>query len=264
MERIVYLIGAGFSAPLGLPIMSNFLEMSKDMYFDKPERFEYFKTVLNSINRLSTIKNYYQSDLFNIEEILSILEMSSQLVGQKLKKNFIQYLSDVVDYYTPTPIRYETNLLPSNWEDVIFSADRLQNDFGFFYASTLNLKIFRVKHIFKAERIIEPAAHYALITLNYDRVLEKFAEHLLASYSGFGQAQVNFVSEFNHETLPYSERTILAKLHGSIELKNIIPPTWSKGIDRKILMAWQMAYKALINATQIRELGILFQMQMLM
>ena len=41
MERVVYLLGAGFSAPLGLPVMSNFLEKSKYMYFEESENEEH-------------------------------------------------------------------------------------------------------------------------------------------------------------------------------------------------------------------------------
>ena len=40
-DRGVYIVGAGFSAPLGLPVMSNFLMKSKDMYPLDPERFGY-------------------------------------------------------------------------------------------------------------------------------------------------------------------------------------------------------------------------------
>ena len=29
MEKVVYLLGAGFSAPLGIPVMGNFLTRSK-------------------------------------------------------------------------------------------------------------------------------------------------------------------------------------------------------------------------------------------
>lgn len=125
MERVVYLLGAGFSAPLGLPVMSNFLEKSKDMYFENKERYSYFSSVLDQIRDFSVVKNYYKSDLFNIEEILSILEMANQLGGRrlKLKKDFIKYLSDVVEYYTPQIKPYPKNQLPSNWEDVVFSAN---------------------------------------------------------------------------------------------------------------------------------------------
>ena len=76
MERVVYLLGAGFSAPLGLPVMSNFLMKSKDMYSEDPDRYSHFKKVFDRIREMSVCKNYYKADLFNIEEVLSILEIS--------------------------------------------------------------------------------------------------------------------------------------------------------------------------------------------
>ena len=33
MEKITYVLGAGFSAPLGIPVMRDFLTKSKDLYF---------------------------------------------------------------------------------------------------------------------------------------------------------------------------------------------------------------------------------------
>jgi hypothetical protein len=261
MERVVYLLGAGFSAPLGLPVMSNFLEKSKDMYFENPDRYQYFSDVFNQIRDFSVVKNYYDSDLFNIEEILSILEMASQLEGKRLKKNFIKYLSDVIEYYTPQIIPYQEPL-PSNWERVIFSDARIQNNFGIFYAAIQNLRIEaqmvdyhnrRLRRC-RIERCKNPAARYALITLNYDRVLEKFAEYPY-SHIPLPRNQPPFVSEFGDKIQPFSQGAIIAKLHGSVGLENIVPPTWSKGVDRKILAAWRIAYQALVEATQIRIIG---------
>jgi hypothetical protein len=33
MKNVVYVLGAGFSAYAGLPVMSNFIEKAKDIYF---------------------------------------------------------------------------------------------------------------------------------------------------------------------------------------------------------------------------------------
>jgi len=62
MEKVVYLLGAGFSAPLGIPVMSNFLMKSKDVYFANPERFKHFSDVFDMINAMSVSKNYYHTD----------------------------------------------------------------------------------------------------------------------------------------------------------------------------------------------------------
>lgn len=263
MERVVYLLGAGFSAPLGLPVMSNFLEKSKDMYFDHSDRYNYFSDVFKLIRDFSVVKHYYKSDQFNIEEILSILEMSSQLEGTSLKKkrNLIKYLSDVVKFYTPQIVPYQ-QMLPSNWDRFIFGDNQMQNYFGNFYASMHNVcikgEVFRSDEEnyrkFKAEKCTNVAATYAVLTLNYDRVLENFADHLLSNYF-MERDRLTFISDFSDEIQPFSQQPILAKLHGSVGLDNIVPPTWSKGVAREILRAWQMAYRVLVEATQIRIIG---------
>lgn len=74
-SKIVYLLGAGFSAPLGLPVMSNFLERSKDLFAAAPDDFAHFAEVFSQIGAMAQAKNYLDVDLFNIEQILSILDM---------------------------------------------------------------------------------------------------------------------------------------------------------------------------------------------
>jgi hypothetical protein len=76
MDKVVYFLGAGFSAPLGLPVTNNFLVKSKDIYAADSDRYAHFSEVFKTIRELSIIKNYYQADLFNIEEVLSILDMA--------------------------------------------------------------------------------------------------------------------------------------------------------------------------------------------
>lgn len=111
MNRVVYFLGAGFSASLGLPVMSDFLMRSKDMYALDPDRYEHFQDVFKTIERLSISKNYYETDLFNIEEILSILEMRELLGEEEVRSLFIKYIIDVIEHYTPS-IRKDEEPLP--------------------------------------------------------------------------------------------------------------------------------------------------------
>jgi hypothetical protein len=113
-DKVVYLLGAGFSAPLGLPVMSNFLAKSKDMYFSYRDRFEYFPKVFDTIREMSVSKNYYDADLFNIEEILSILEMRELVEGGRLKRSFVRYIIDVIEHSTP-PVQDRRRDLRSRW-----------------------------------------------------------------------------------------------------------------------------------------------------
>src|SRR5688572_21987361 len=104
MERVVYILGAGFSAPLGLPVVRNFLFRAKDLFFQNPEGREYFREVFEEIDRLAKIKHFFDSDQFDIEEILSILEMGEQFEGRRLREKelFVQFLIDVVKSHSKT------------------------------------------------------------------------------------------------------------------------------------------------------------------
>src|SRR5260370_8302110 len=137
MENVVYLLGAGFSAPLGLPVMSNFLVKSKDIYFQNPEKYKHFQDVFKLINEMSITKNYYDADLFNIEEILSILEMREELAGERDKRTFLEYITNVIEYFTPA-LKQPEGLFADGWDSTLFERDFDQLNYGYFAASLRN------------------------------------------------------------------------------------------------------------------------------
>ena len=69
MEKVVYILGAGFSAPLGLPVMSNFLEKSQNQFDEGDEKYKYFSNVQKAIRDMQIVSRYYDTDLSNIEII---------------------------------------------------------------------------------------------------------------------------------------------------------------------------------------------------
>src|SRR5437867_2141970 len=131
LEHVVYLLGAGFSAPLGLPVMANFVDKSKDQFSAAPDRFNDFAKVFKLFDELAKVKNFYSSDLSNIEEILSILSIGEMRAGGNEKARFAKYLGDVVTYFTPRVVDYPGSL-PSNWRTFAFGQDRSHNDYGNF------------------------------------------------------------------------------------------------------------------------------------
>jgi hypothetical protein len=217
MEKVVYLLGAGFSAPLGIPVMNSFLTRSKDLYFTDPARFSHFQEVFDTINELSVIKNYYSADLFNIEEILSILEMREYLEGSSLKDTFIQYISDVIQHYTPEIIPYQRGKLPGNWYQWLFgtNVNRSWQQYGSFIGAICNLTFTGPRGGFAGEYNqiyceieTNPETVYSIITLNYDLVPESVVSFIQSNYS----CQV-------------APTLRVAKLHGSVDTKVIVPPT---------------------------------------
>ena len=269
MEKVVYLLGAGFSAPLGLPVMSNFLIKSKDMFAEEPKRYGHFGDIFETIKSLSLAKNYYAADLFNIEEILSILVMKEYASGYSPNKKFEQFLADVIQHLTPTPVlpdRIEQEGLPSNfWQSLLGDDQQVyQRAYGYFVASLLNLHVTTGENPFgrltaRVKRGDPPKTSYAVVTLNYDKVLESTLEFIRHSHGGRDQGV--------HDSLTFTETLLdgdnaqshspvyLAKLHGSVEPLNIVPPTWNKTANGKVSGAWKVAHKVLSDANDIRIIG---------
>jgi hypothetical protein len=244
MEKVVYLLGAGFSAPLGLPVMSNFLTKSKDMYYENPNNYPHFQEVFDTIKEMSFIKNYFSTDLFNIEEILSILEMGEYLEGGQLKDTFLKYISDVISHYTPPILGHPPGRVPGNWYDFLFGTDRLWESYGRFVGNLGNITFKPSGSSFTgnySDIICQPATkpkiHYSIITLNYDLILETVIKFLNDNYA---KGRIGLQ---------------IAKLHGSIDTGVIVPPTWSKGVNRQIVPAWKEAYKLLTEANHLRIIG---------
>lgn len=253
LDKVVYVLGAGFSAPLGLPVMSNFLEKSKDMFALEPNRYSNFANVFKTIDRMYKSKGYYNADLFNIEEILSILEMSEQLGYEDEKSSFIQYIIDVIEYFSLKPAPPN---LTGAWTSKIFGKEREEdkklNRYGYFVGSLLNLAMSNNSQgDFFCNRSggTNRQAHYSVITLNYDLVLENCFLYL---HQYFGAEKRIGFSQAIYE---HQQDTYLAKLHGSIDTGVIVPPTWNKGLNEQIRPAWRLAYKLLTEANHIRIIG---------
>jgi hypothetical protein len=257
MDKVVYFLGAGFSAPLGLPVTSNFLVKSKDMFAADPQRYSHFAEVFKTIKELSIIKNYYNADLFNIEEILSILDMGEHLEGRKLGEVFLRYITDVIQYYTPE-IEPHPRRWQSNWYDAAFGTNDTWNNYGAFIGSLLNLRLSRTEahSSYKAiavRKTQEPAAHYSIITLNYDLVPEVICNFINSNFAQTqGGRRVSFIDRTPCED-PFAPS--LSKLHGSIDKRNIVPPTWNKSSNPDIVPAWKLAYELLAQANHIRIIG---------
>ena len=95
-----------------------------------------------------------------------------------------------------------------------------------------------------------PKAQYSIITLNYDLVLEKIAEFISNHYIN---AELRFARPSDTNThFPF-----LAKLHGSLDNRSIVPPTWNKSINPEIEKEWECAYDLLGSANHIRIIGYL-------
>ena len=243
MKTIVYFLGAGFSVPAGLPVISNFLFKAKDQLAQDPEKYKHFAEVFQYIDSLSKAKNFTNIDLYNIEEIFSIAD-THELLGHKHKENLEQFIKDVIEYHTP---KFSSQLGSTdivgqvNVHGLFGSSERCRH-YVLFVSSLLNVCLSGTPNATGDLLVNEVTAEkcqsdhcYKVITLNYDTIIED-ALKLLNSYGN------------GHLTID------LAKLHGSVD-KTIIPPTWNKQLGGEINTQWTNAAKWLKDATEIRILG---------
>lgn len=255
-EKVVYFLGAGFSQPMGLPVMSDFLIRSKDLFLSEPDKFPHFEEVFKTITEMHSAKSHYNVNLLNIEEILSLLEMKYYVTGSGERERFIEYLKDTIEAFTPSLPTLEKLFPPSSLLNYLFHVSNWR-EYCFFVASLFNLVIRRDvrkdQPPLELEKQDEPSAQYSVISLNYDMVLEKCLDLILRQCDT--KSEISFARTCKEAEVPGC--VPLAKLHGSVN-GTIVPPTWNKVArpeEREIQEGWQLAYKALSEATQIRILG---------
>src|SRR5438874_1949404 len=118
--------------------MSNFLIRSKDQYLGNLEKYPHFLRVFGEIDRMAAAKNYYDADLFNIEEILSIIEMAEFAESSREKSDFVQYVKDVIAFHTPKP---EPRQTPANWQKYLFGPSLDWHAHAHFVTALLNVDI---------------------------------------------------------------------------------------------------------------------------
>ena len=126
MIRETYILGAGFSRFATLPLMDDFYYTSKDIFPElDDESKKVFNNVFNYFDHFSRSKNYMNTDLLNIEELLSIIEMDKYLNNRtRIKKDYLTYLKKVIEIITS---KYERDIFGESKEinDIEFPQKRL-------------------------------------------------------------------------------------------------------------------------------------------
>lgn len=251
-ESVVYIIGAGFSAPLGVPTISDFYHRSADQYFSDTAKYAHFEKVFALVRDFSYAKNYYDASLLNIEELLSLAEIREHVGGASQIADVVRrYIKDVIEHHTPT-IHQPFADRPS-WPHSVFDAKQEYADYGSFVASIFGLR-FSPVHGGRGlvARFEGEAPHYSIVSFNYDRVLESVAERL--------SEKCDCDVRFGATSTDGARRASLYKLHGCISDngKSIIAPTWNKSTflqDERVLNDWKGAFAALQQANHVRFVG---------
>lgn len=249
MQRVVYILGAGFSAPLGIPVVRHFLMRAKDLYFADRSKFAHFESVLKAVRALDSVKNYLHADLFNIEEVFSIIEMQRQL-GEDVP-DFAKFIADVVQATTPhlpPPVDGGGSLAQ------LFGTAKAWTNYGAFALLLARLKLLNQGRY--ACSLEHEDLRYDVITLNYDRVLELPLDQAVSASQSLAPGLYYRPSSKTPPTA--GSRLTLMKLHGDAADGTIVPPTWDKSVRPNVQHDWRQAYEILSSANHVRVVGYSF------
>lgn len=289
-DKNVYLLGAGFSKELGLPLQDDFLLVAKEVFFKNPHLFRHFENVFEYQDRMTKMKKYLNYPLLNLEHLFNLIEMdifySKHIKVRKIKNDFIRLICDVLKDKTIYP----------------FKRDRS----GHLTEHTIYNNYFNFIRLFVKDGNDNELKIYddTIISFNYDLVVENAAwiynwrrENLLDSkYRGSFTRKiptffklnmlidninimcgnisnyindVDKISNFIQSDIFSNDNNSIKfiKLHGSInwETRNkkgikerfIVPPTWNKS-DPRVKTLWDKAYRELIQARRIIIIGYSF------
>jgi len=277
-DKNVYLLGAGFSKEIGLPLQDDFLLVAKEVFFKNSRLFKHFEKVFEYQDKLTKMKKYLNYPLLNLEQLFNLIEMdifySSNDDVISIKKNFIRLICDVLIDKTPCPFHY-------NEKGNITIHERFKRYYEF------------IRLLIKDDKKNLKVHYDTIISLNYDLVIEgaacvynwirsqaskRWKDDFITLNTLFGKTNivVEQVSQYftkNRSDLYFPTYNLfsedknsikLIKLHGSINWKTlsnnktfIVPPTWNKS-DSEIKRLWDKAYKELISAKRIIVIGYSF------
>ena len=229
-DRNVYLLGAGFSAAAGAPLIHNFLDCSR-AFLDAPFGFvgdfnaaqrEPFETVFKYKQDMSRAAYKVKIDLDNIEELFGLVEISSRLDPghQKIRDSIAMMIARTLDWATRDVARrrkirigsfpdaalwfHQFGLSPESFDvDKTAAGDFIDMD-AYTYFAALIAGIFDdpSQRKFRSDSVI---------TFNYDLVLD------------YALYQVNVAPDYHLPSpvedphwKPPSQTCSVLKLHGSI------------------------------------------------
>src|SRR5439155_2011359 len=119
-KHVVYVLGAGFSAPLGIPTVASFLDRAKTLQEEDADNFAYFDKIFDTIKVLERAHNFYATDRTSIEDLLTMLDLKDELAGTTDSQLFKKFICDVVISTTP---RIGAGENPQRWSDLFFGRE---------------------------------------------------------------------------------------------------------------------------------------------
>lgn len=285
-DNNVYILGAGFSAEAGLPIISSFLARMRDAvdWLDKAGRGaerQAIERVLDFRHESAAAGYRINIDLDNIEHLFSLADAKPGTASRDDIRLAIAATIDFAAQVGRAPVGRlrvsQTNSWPCTdawrsaavrWNDVETGFSDVESSIYDYYAATLS-------GLTAAKR---ESGKNILITLNYDVVVEEALRKLdiPISYQLSGRG-VKFDPGAGIDE-PAANALQVLKLHGSVNWAQesdgsllvcrdyervrtlklaplLVPPTWQKNAAEALLRVWDGAVRAIAQATRIVLIG---------
>jgi len=291
IDRNVYILGAGFSKNAGVPLMKEFMQQARWLFYkpDSPlseEEKKRFANVFDYLQKLSSASAKCNIDIENIEHIFSLLEIDLLHEGGSLEdvyNDFLYLISRTIEASLSEPYGQTFYLHHERTGDEVEVIKSMLDNGSLTQSkylwedrpSHLMIRVYDYFALIIAGTLIgDRNTSDAVITFNYDLVLDRALQRC-----GFK------ISYFEPPTGAFG----LYKLHGSINwgyctkcqdlvltdfepvYKSacpkcnsnlrplLIPPSWDKGVrEKQIQEVWRQALDMLRTAKRIYIIGYSF------
>lgn len=284
-DRNVYILGAGFSAEGGLPVMRNFTNKMRDAH--PWLRSNGYVREANAIDKLFEFRLEATSaaervllDLENIEELFSL---AAATAGESLTQDVTLAIAGTLLYSAQTAPRQNYGVLaskswtpPRHWER---EGGEFHSGSGPAYRYICSRFEYFTVVLAGLPGYRDADRRDAFITFNYDTLVEDALHSLSIPFSyGFaaGTVDLDYSARCARSPGPADDVPML-KLHGSVNwaMKGnrltvygtydderaqslnplLVPPTWRKESSGEMLTVWEAAVKALRTATRVIIMG---------
>ncbi|MCC6406671.1 MAG: SIR2 family protein [Planctomycetes bacterium] len=282
-DHNVYIVGAGFSAERGIPVVAGFLDRMRDAYdsVKEPSAKDAIARVMDFRRSASSASNRMRVDAENIEHLFSL----ASLAGYPALLSAIPHaIAATIEFasrgHAKPTLRSsvagdELKLWPKSWPRCDEDARRSGGVVVDLYETLLATML----GDFGRQ---SGACRNTFISFNYDLVVEE-AAWALGKRVSYGFARDRW-SNASGSDVHFGEcrdaEVTLLKLHGSINWTRgegtedpiavhaasplghlegdrlvLIPPTWNKSLIAPIDQVWDAAVNAIAEATRIIVLG---------
>ena len=281
-DHNVYLLGAGFSVPGGMPVIADFMFALRDAqeWLSSQGRAREAQAIERVLTfRLSATPAAYrvELDLENIEELFSF----ASIAEERLSDDIRIAIAATLDYRRAVSPRRTLDFSvngrgfprPTNWAWRVRSAG---DGSGLCSADQVQFYTYAMLGGFSSTG---PKGKNTFITLNYDLLLEEALTALEVSFS-YGSPMHLPLSAERKLLVDVSEHPLILKLHGSvnwaawpsrpdlISVLNsyadvvhhnlspiLIPPTWRKSVPALFSDIWKRARDQIQLASRLIIIG---------